>query len=234
MSSLSLFKQTRYEGREKKRKGGKSKSGGGGERRGGASFGKVLRMPMMEGEGGGKISCGCGRVYLLPSALGGYIFFDSEGELGKSLLPLGDLDNGPFTPGPYRIEMVEKAHGILHRYSCRVHVPGEDLDSLRRRSHLQLVPVEKRLVVHSKREPYDVYIGRPSVWGNPYSHQGETLAKFRVSTREEAIAKYEAWLLGQPELVARAKQELRGKVLGCWCAPKACHGEVLSRIANED
>ncbi len=45
------------------------------------------------------------------------------------------------------------------------------------------------------------------------------------------IAKYEQWLLQQPELMA-ALPELRGKVLGCWCSPNACHGDVLARLAD--
>jgi hypothetical protein len=83
------------------------------------------------------------------------------------------------------------------------------------------------LVVHCKRSKHDVYIGRPSPWGNPFK-----LA--REEDRAEVLAQYEAWLLEQPELVARAQRELRGKVLGCYCAPKACHGDVLARIANEE
>lgn len=93
-------------------------------------------------------------------------------------------------------------------------------------------PVTAR-VVHCKREPYDVYIGRPGPWGNPFTHRGGTIAERRVATREDAIRHYEAWLLAQPDLVARARVELRGKVLGCWCAPQACHGDVLLRIAND-
>lgn len=88
-------------------------------------------------------------------------------------------------------------------------------------------------VVHCKKAPFDVYIGRPSKWGNPFSHLSGTLAKFRVSSREEAVKRYEEYLLSRPDLVAAAKRELRGKVLGCWCAPKPCHGDVLARIANE-
>jgi hypothetical protein len=90
-------------------------------------------------------------------------------------------------------------------------------------------------VVHCKREPYDVYISRCPApegaragsdgrWGNPFKAG-------RDGTREEVIAKYERWLLNQPELM-RQLPELRGKVLGCWCAPKACHGDVLLRLAN--
>lgn len=82
-------------------------------------------------------------------------------------------------------------------------------------------------VVHCKKQPYDTYIGRPGPYGNPF-------AIGRDGTRAEVIAKYEAWLLSQPELLARVRTELCGKVLGCWCAPQACHGDVLARIANED
>lgn len=82
------------------------------------------------------------------------------------------------------------------------------------------------LVVHNKKRLFDVYIGRPSKWGNPF-----TIG--RDGTRGEVIAKYKAWLESCPELKAHAKLELRGKMLGCWCAPLACHGDVLAEIANE-
>jgi len=77
-----------------------------------------------------------------------------------------------------------------------------------------------------------VYIGRPSKWGNPFTHKDGTLAEFKVSSREEAVTKYEEWLLTQPELVAAVKAELCGKDLVCFCKPKACHGDVLLRVAN--
>jgi hypothetical protein len=98
-------------------------------------------------------------------------------------------------------------------------------------------PVNK-LVVHCKREPFDVYIGRPGKWGNPFSHLQvqATQAKFKVASREDAVNSYRKWLMEQPELVAAAKTELKGKVLGCWCKVKGdelCHGDVLSEIANE-
>jgi hypothetical protein len=89
------------------------------------------------------------------------------------------------------------------------------------------------MVVHCKKDCYDVYIGRPSVWGNPFSHKVGTKAQFQVATREEAIAKFEEWFKARPDMVRLAKDVLRGKVLGCWCKPLACHGDVLARIANE-
>jgi hypothetical protein len=88
------------------------------------------------------------------------------------------------------------------------------------------------LVVHIKRARYDVYIGRPSLFGNPFSHLPNTLAEFRVSTREEAIEKYKDWILSQPKLLEICRSQLKGKILGCWCAPQSCHGDILAQIAN--
>jgi hypothetical protein len=75
-----------------------------------------------------------------------------------------------------------------------------------------------------KRAPHDVYIGRPSKWGNPF-------VIGRDGPRTQVIERYERWLLEQHELLA-ALPELAGKTLGCWCAPHACHGDVLARLAN--
>ena len=81
-------------------------------------------------------------------------------------------------------------------------------------------------VVHCKHEPYDVLIDRRTKWGNP----------FRIGpdgTREDVIEKYRQWLPMQPHLMA-ALHELKGKVLGCWCDPFPCHGDVLAEFANRE
>lgn len=72
-----------------------------------------------------------------------------------------------------------------------------------------------------------VYIGRPSKWGNPFVIGQD-------GTREEVVEKYRLWLEGQPELQAQARAELAGKSLVCFCAPKACHGDVLLKAANKE
>lgn len=78
-----------------------------------------------------------------------------------------------------------------------------------------------------------VYIGRPTKWGNPFSHlEKGTLAKFKVATRQEAVDAYKQWLQTQPQLLA-ALHELAGKDLICWCKPAACHGDVLLELANK-
>jgi ribosomal protein S27AE len=77
-------------------------------------------------------------------------------------------------------------------------------------------------VVHLKRDPFDVRIDRASKWGNP----------FRIGPdgdRAEVIRKYRAWVVEQADLMA-ALPELRGKVLGCWCHPSSCHGDVLAEL----
>src|SRR5437016_6205120 len=87
-------------------------------------------------------------------------------------------------------------------------------------------------VVNCRQEEYQVLVARPSKYGNPYSHKYGTLAKFKVETRDEDNLKYESWLQDQPALIAVVCRGLRCKVLGCYCDPLPCHGEVLSRIAN--
>jgi Domain of unknown function (DUF4326) len=90
----------------------------------------------------------------------------------------------------------------------------------------------KTRVVHGNKYPlYDVYIGRPSDWGNPFSHLESSVARFKVATREEAIEKYREWIKTQPQLLARLP-ELKGKILGCWCRPLACHGDILAEMAD--
>jgi hypothetical protein len=80
-------------------------------------------------------------------------------------------------------------------------------------------------VVHCKRAKYDVYIGRGGKWGNPYIIG-------RDGTREEVIKKYRNYILGNTDLM-NSLDELKGKVLGCWCSPKACHGDVLVELIKE-
>lgn len=80
-------------------------------------------------------------------------------------------------------------------------------------------------VVHHKKENYDIYIGRPSKWGNPF-----TIGK--DGTRKEIIEKYRKYILSNKELLG-SLDELEGKVLGCWCKPKSCHGDVLVELIKK-
>lgn len=79
------------------------------------------------------------------------------------------------------------------------------------------------LVVNQKSQS-DVYIGRPSIWGNPFIIGDH-------GTRAEVIEKYRQHILNSPELL-KLIPTLKDKVLGCWCKPDACHGDVLAELAD--
>ena len=68
-----------------------------------------------------------------------------------------------------------------------------------------------------------IYVGRPTKWGNP----------FVLPTRAESVEAFAAYLAERPDLVARARQELRGHDLVCWCPPdEPCHADVWLELAN--
>lgn len=90
-----------------------------------------------------------------------------------------------------------------------------------------------------KTKKFDVYIGRglcpntgkPSKWFNPYTHLENSLGEFKVSSREEAIEKFEEYLLNNKELMD-SLPELMFKTLGCWCLPESCHGLILKKYVD--
>lgn len=93
--------------------------------------------------------------------------------------------------------------------------------------------MELPIVVNRRVAQYDVYIGRGSKWGNPFTHMsGPTKAQFHVASRTEALSQYRTYILGQPHLLA-ALPELAGCRLGCYCKPLACHGDVLVELIQE-
>jgi len=97
-----------------------------------------------------------------------------------------------------------------------------------------------------KPTPNDIYIGRPSVLGNPFTsiRDKKTLARYVCNTREESIQKYRAWLEKENHFDTSVYSELialrslyntdHDINLVCWCAPLSCHGDILKEfIENE-
>lgn len=80
-----------------------------------------------------------------------------------------------------------------------------------------------------------IYVGRympgkfpASPWGNPFKLARNASPDDRMRCLED----YRAWLGEQPHLLARLP-ELKGRRLGCWCAPNPlCHGVVLAELAD--
>jgi hypothetical protein len=85
-------------------------------------------------------------------------------------------------------------------------------------------------VVNRYKESFTLSIMRPSRWGNPFSWEEGTLAKYLVTSREEAVAAYEPYAR---ERLWDQLDMLSGHVLGCCCKPKSCHGDVLVRLFAE-
>jgi len=89
-----------------------------------------------------------------------------------------------------------------------------------------------------KMPPNTVYVGRPSVFGNPFEVE-------KRLTAEQAVKKFEAMMNGDFDGCSKRLREhkenimanlhkLRGKNLACWCKEsEPCHADVLLKIANE-
>lgn len=93
-------------------------------------------------------------------------------------------------------------------------------------------------------DPANVYIGRRGIvfvdgvrypkedspWCNPFK------VKAGVLGRAEAIEKYKKYIIARLKAesgLTAALAALRGKRLGCWCCPEACHGDVLVELINK-
>lgn len=99
------------------------------------------------------------------------------------------------------------------------------------------------LVVNIRKQDCQVYIGRKKQgmhFGNPFSHLPLPNA-VPVASRDISIMSFVGWLHGCfPEVEPERRKwvlenipSLKGKTLGCFCAPLACHGEILASAANE-
>lgn len=80
-------------------------------------------------------------------------------------------------------------------------------------------------VVHRMLENYTVAITRDTRWGNPHR-----APLGRRSEELEALA----YVRGLDDATLERCGDLRGETLGCWCAPRACHGDVLATLAAVD
>lgn len=85
-----------------------------------------------------------------------------------------------------------------------------------------------------------VYVGRaaPQLKASPYasphslSRKGCRACGGRVHDREELIRLYRIHLREHPELLGRARRDLAGRDLACWCRlGEACHADVLLAVA---
>lgn len=93
-------------------------------------------------------------------------------------------------------------------------------------SGVEGMPTKSTRVVNVKTEEFDVYIGRGSPLGNPFS--AKTVGKFKAI--ELYHEKYLPALLKSGKLSEGYLKSLKGKRLGCHCKPNPCHGDKLVEI----
>ena len=117
--------------------------------------------------------------------------------------------------------------------------------------------IQRKRTAGWKKPEGAVYVGRGTRWGNPWAIaetntgtgwtvnwagsrdqtpgvlRTEVPANDRRDAHVLAVEMYENWLYAQPQLLERARQDLAGRDLMCWCAESLpCHAEVLLRVAN--
>jgi hypothetical protein len=82
--------------------------------------------------------------------------------------------------------------------------------------------------------PNHVYIGRNMTFYVPGAVGSKWANPFKVDKygREGCLRKYEENIRANPDLMNSLK-ELENKVLGCWCHPEGCHGDILVKLVNE-
>lgn len=81
------------------------------------------------------------------------------------------------------------------------------------------------IVVNVRKTPCDVYIGRGSPFGNPFIIGKD-------GTREEVIEKYEKYFyekIVEDDHFLQQVISLYSKRIGCYCAPLACHGDIIKQ-----
>ena len=83
-------------------------------------------------------------------------------------------------------------------------------------------------ILNARKQEGGTYVGRGrgSKWGNPFK---VTTGRF---ARQRACAQFKQYIKSKPALIERAKRELGGKDLVCWCSPLQCHAETLADLAN--
>jgi hypothetical protein len=83
------------------------------------------------------------------------------------------------------------------------------------------------VVVNRHFQEFDVYIGRGSPLGNPYP-----INVAIGDTREVVVARYKPWLwkeIKEGRITLEYLRSLDGKRLGCFCAPRLCHGDIIAQ-----
>ena len=78
-------------------------------------------------------------------------------------------------------------------------------------------------VINIHKEKHTHYIGRGSIFGNPY-------VIGRDGSRSEVILKYKNYAIANSGLMKAIRELTHDAVLGCFCHPNPCHGDVIMEL----
>ena len=73
---------------------------------------------------------------------------------------------------------------------------------------------------------------------NPYTNKSNARAgRIRVASRDEAVEMYRVWLwkricADDKAVLSELRKITPTTALVCWCAPRRCHCEIISRAAD--
>ena len=101
---------------------------------------------------------------------------------------------------------------------------------LTKNAKVKVVLVSLTLVVNKdKGDKFDVYIGRGTIWGNPYQigvdgDRDEVIRKFKYD--------FDKGFLKPFDNIEKIALSLKGKIIACHCKPYACHGDVIADYVN--
>ena len=98
---------------------------------------------------------------------------------------------------------------------------------------------------HKPDARHDVYIGRGSAFGNPFTHRplANSKAQFKCVSREAAIASYKSYFFDRIRKDIEFRKKLKdlsdiskaGDLnLICFCKPKSCHGDIIKQFLESD
>lgn len=131
---------------------------------------------------------------------------------------------------------------------CKEHFKKKSLKKPNKKTPVKIIPniIQKTRVVDLNKERYEIYIGRKVAkfhYGNPFTYKFSAIAEVVVSTRKESVDAFRKWIKGleyqdvEPERrqwILDNLSNLKGKILGCYCHPRNCHGDVyMEFIENE-
>ena len=110
---------------------------------------------------------------------------------------------------------------VVSVYPTHIKYECKDLADWCSRSNHVYIGNKRMTFINKKRYPKE-----DSIWANPFKTG-------RDGTREQVLEKYRDYIIKKVERNELDLNQLQGKVLGCWCKPNKCHGDILNELLTK-